>query len=143
MTKRNNEVKSVRVSVVEERAIERIKRIENELERVTYVEEITLPTQGTESNCEVIAIRYGKVKSLIDISKIKNEFMRDYFLKRLERRAIQIVCIEEQTKEIVEDTIVVSYHNNSRYVKIASRYGKIKVGDKLKVIHNGRRWKIV
>ena len=130
------EVPRVEVSLEEELG-------KSEEEKVKMVEEVELPVEGTESKCKVLMIRIGRLKDLINIEAIKNPVIKESYQRRAERFAIQILCREEKTNETFEDTIVFSFHPNARYPKIASRYGRIKVGDELNCkIVNGR-WKIV
>jgi len=117
--------------------------MDEEKGEVRSVEEIELPVEGTESECTVLAIRVGPFGKLFDISKVKDDNVRESMLERANRLAIQIACQEKLTKEAFTDTIIFSFHPRARYPKIASRYGKIKVGDTLKCRVEGGRWKIV
>ena len=116
---------------------------EEQLEEVRSVEEVSLPVEGSESECKVMLIKIGPFGKLFDIEKVKDPEIRESMYERANRLAIQITCQEKMTKEVFTDTIIFSFHPRARYPKIASRYGKIKLGDTLKCRVEGGRWKIV
>jgi len=112
-------------------------------EGVTILNELELPVEGDERDCTIVAIRVGKLGELINIENIRDESIREAMKERADRRAIQIACVIDDLKELVEDTIVISYHRNARYPEIAARYRKLKTGMKVKVKLKEGRWKVV
>jgi len=113
-----------------------------EEEEVKTVEEIELPVEGSESKCKILLIRVGKLGELIPIDRIKNPTIRESYEQKKNRLAIQVVCKEENTGEVFEDTIVFSFHPNARYPKIAARYRKLRVGMEVSCRVENKRWKI-
>lgn len=139
MSKRGEKQEVVQVEeFVQEEGVER-----TQTEGVKTVEELELPVEGDERDCKVIAIRIGRLGELINIDNIRDEEIREALKERAHRRAIQIACVIEDINELVEDTIMISYHRNARYPEIAARYRRIKVGDIVKVKLKEGRWKIV
>ena len=128
---------SVRAEMVERERYKPLREGVVELEKVRFVGE------GEELDAVVTRIRVGRVKDFIPIEKIADEDIREYYMERAERPAVNIE-FEIPTLGIkAEDTIIFSTHPNSRYIKLSRRYKELKKGDPIKTVIEAGKIKIV
>ena len=109
---------------------------------VVELEQVRFVGEGEELDAVVTRIRVGRVKDFIPIDRIADEDIREYYMERAERPAINIE-FEVPTLGIKgEDTIIFSTHPNSRYIKLSRRYKQLKRGDPVKVVIEAGKLKI-
>ena len=107
------------------------------------IEELELPHIGKEYDAIVKKIRFGTIGQFVEIDKIRDPEVRERLKERENDFAILIEFEIPELMAIGFDYIRYSLHPNSKLMKLARRYGKIKVGDKIKVILNEKgRFKI-
>ena len=110
---------------------------------VVEVPKVKLVAEGTELQAKIKKIRLGKVKDFIPIDRITDSEIRAYYEERAERPAINVELEIPELGITAEDTIIFSLHPNSRYVKLARRYGELEVGATVKVVNEAGKLKIV
>lgn len=107
------------------------------------VQEVVFIGEGTELDARVTKIVIGRLEDFIPIDEIQDLKVRENLEKRRDRPAYYIEFEVPELGISSKDVIVLSTHPSSRYIKLARRYGRIRVGDSVKVVNEGGRLKIV
>jgi len=107
------------------------------------VQEVVFIGEGTELDAIVTKIVIGRLEDFIPIDEIQDLKVRESLQKRRDRPAYYIEFEVPELGISSKDIIVLSTHPNSRYIKLARRYGRIKVGDTVRVVNEGGKLKIV
>ena len=109
----------------------------------TELNELELPSIGKEYDAIVKRIKLGTLGQFIEIDRIKDEEVRNRLKERENDFAILIEFEVPELVAIGYDVVRYSLHPNSKLIKLARRYGKIRVGDRIKVVLNEKgRFKI-